>query len=185
MAKQSDDVRTWGEAAHALFKKHGVKQVAYVPDGGLASLIEACIADNDITAVALTTEEEGIAVSAGAWLGGQKCAVMMQSSGVGNTINAIASITAACKFPLFCIVTMRGDYGESNPWQMPMGRAVAPVLEAVGVRCIKVETVEDTASAIDAALTMAFHAEESVAVLVGQRLIGAKPFTARPAAEPA
>ena len=166
----------WSAQAHELFKEHDIKQVAYVPDAGLSKLIKSSLADNDIRTVPLTTEEEGIAVSAGAWLGGQKCAVMMQSSGVGNTINMIASLTTTCAFPLFMIVTMRGDYGESNPWQMPMGKAVQPVLEAVGVRCIKAETDEEAAEAIKAGLLMSFHGGEAVAVLIGQKLIGAKPF---------
>ncbi|UUX49798.1 phosphonopyruvate decarboxylase [Nisaea acidiphila] len=166
----------WSARAHELFKEHEIKQVAYVPDAGLSKLIKSSLADNDIRTVPLTTEEEGIAVSAGAWLGGQKCAVMMQSSGVGNTINMIASLTTTCAFPLFMIVTMRGDYGESNPWQMPMGKAVQPVLEAVGVRCIKAETDEEAAEAIKAGLLMSFHGGEAVAVLIGQKLIGAKPF---------
>lgn len=167
----------WSARAHELFKEHEIKQVAYVPDAGLSKLIKSSLADNDIRSVPLTTEEEGIAVSAGAWLGGQKCAVLMQSSGVGNTINMIASLTTTCAFPLFMIVTMRGDYGESNPWQMPMGRAVQPVLEAVGVRCLRAETDEEAAEAIKAGLMMSFHGGEAVAVLIGQKLIGAKPFT--------
>jgi sulfopyruvate decarboxylase alpha subunit len=175
----------WSAKAHGLFKEHGIKQVAYVPDAGLSGLIKASLADNDIQTVPLTTEEEGIAVAAGAWLGGQKCAVMMQSSGVGNTINMIASLTTTCAFPLFMIVTMRGDYGESNPWQMPMGRAVEPVLEAVGVRCIRAETADEMADAVQAGLMMSFHGGEAVAVLVSQKLIGAKAFSAPAAQESA
>ena len=174
----------WSANAHSLFRKHDIKQVAYVPDAGLSGLIEASLTDNDIQTIPLTTEEEGIAVSAGAWLGGQKCAVLMQSSGVGNVINMIASLTTTCAFPLFMIVTMRGDFGESNPWQMPMGRAVAPVLEAVGVRCLRADTAEDSAETIEAGLMMSFQGGEAIAVLIGQKLIGAKAFAA-PAARAA
>ena len=106
----------WTTEAHRLFKKFNIKTVGYVPDAGLTDLINSCEADNDINAVVMTTEEEGIGLSAGAWLGGDKSAVLMQSSGVGNTVNAIASIIASCQFPLFMIVTMRGQFGESNPW---------------------------------------------------------------------
>lgn len=173
----------WSESAHSLFKDHDIKQVAYVPDAGLSKLIKSSLADNDIQTVPLTTEEEGIAVSAGAWLGGQKCAVLMQSSGVGNTINMIASLTTTCAFPLFMIVTMRGEFGESNPWQMPMGKAVQPVLEAVGVRCLRADTDEEAAAAIQAGLLMSYHGGEAVAVLIGQKLIGAKPFAGAHAIE--
>lgn len=168
----------WSGEAYRLLKAHGVKTVGFVPDAGLTELINACDADNDIRAVVMTTEEEGIGLAAGAWLGGQKAAVLMQSSGVGNTVNAIASIIASCQFPLFMIVTMRGQYGESNPWQIPMGQATAPVLRSLGVRVYEVETDAEAAEAIDAGLKMAFISNAAVAVLIGQRLIGAKSFIA-------
>jgi sulfopyruvate decarboxylase alpha subunit len=173
----------WTVEAHRLFKLHGVKTVGFVPDGGLTDLINACDADNDIRAVVMTTEEEGIGLAAGAWLGGDKSALLMQSSGVGNTVNAIASIVSSCQFPLFMIVTMRGQYGESNPWQIPMGQAVAPVLKSLGVRVFEVETEKDAADAIAAGLKMAFSSNAAVAVLIGQRLIGPKSFIADVAEE--
>ena len=131
----------------------------------------------------MTTEEEGIGLSAGAWLGGDKSAVLMQSSGVGNTVNAIASIITSCQFPLFMIVTMRGQFGESNPWQIPMGQAVAPVLKSLGVHVFEVETDKEAAEAIEAGLKMAFVSNAAVAVLIGQKLIGAKSFIADVAEE--
>ena len=145
--------------------------------------INSCEADNDINAVVMTTEEEGIGLSAGAWLGGDKSAVLMQISGVGNTINAIASIITSCQFPLFMIVTMRGQFGESNPWQIPMGQAVAPVLKSLGVHVFEVETDKEAAEAIEAGLKMAFVSNAAVAVLIGQKLIGAKSFIADVAEE--
>ena len=110
----------WGDDIFTAFKEAGIHQVAYVPDAGHKRLINACIADNDIEAISLTTEEEGIAVSAGAWLGGQKCVMLMQSSGVGNCINML-SLIETCRFPFVAFVTMRGQWHEFNPWQMPMG----------------------------------------------------------------
>ena len=73
----------------------------------------------------IADQEEGIGLLAGAWLGGERGALLMQSSGVGNCINAIASIARACEFPLVLLITMRGEQGEGNPWQVPMGRATA------------------------------------------------------------
>ena len=168
----------WTAEACRLFRQHGVRIVGYVPDAGLTDLINACHDANDMRPVVLTTEEEGIGLAAGAWLGGDKAALLMQSSGVGNTVNAIASIIASCQFPLFMIVTMRGSYGESNPWQIPMGQAVAPVLRSLGVRVLEVDTEADAAEAIEAGLKMAFVSNAAVAVLIGQRLIGAKSFIA-------
>jgi len=168
----------WSVAAHRHFTAAGVRQVAYVPDAGLTRLIERCREDNAIETVMCATEEEGIGLSAGAWLGGQKAAVLMQSSGVGNTINAIASLITSAHFPLFTVVTMRGQWGEGNPWQVPMGQAVTPVLEAVGAKVFQADTAEDVAPMIEAGLRMAYSTDQAVAVLVSQRVIGSKIWVA-------
>ena len=165
----------WTTAAHRLFKKHNIRTVGYVPDAGLTELIKSCHADNDIKSVVMTTEEEGIGLSSGAWLGGEKAAVLMQSSGVGNCINQLSLIKYG-QFPFFTIITMRGEFGEGNPWQFAMGEAVIPTLNSMGVNCIKIEKEEDVESTIKAALTMVFKSERSVAVLLSQKLIGAKVF---------
>ena len=168
----------WSAAAHRHFTAAGVRQVAYVPDAGLTRLIERCREDNAIETVMCATEEEGIGLAAGAWLGGQKSAVLMQSSGVGNTINAIASLITSAHFPLFTIVTMRGQWGEGNPWQVPMGQAVAPVLQAVGVKVFEAQTNEEVGAMIESGLRMAYSTDQAIAVLVSQRVIGSKIWVA-------
>lgn len=166
----------WPAAIHRVFKQEGVRQLAYVPDAGHRRLIELCRADAALRVVPLTSEEEGMALLAGAWLGGEKGALLMQSSGVGNCINALASITCACQFPLFMLITMRGEWGEGNPWQMPMGRAVAPVLETMGVRVLTVDVAEDVEATVAAMVSMSYTTSTATAVLLSQRLLGAKAF---------
>src|SRR5215510_825493 len=112
----------WPEAIHRALAAHRVRQVSYVPDAGHKRLIELCHVSKSMVAVPLTTEEEGIGLAAGAWLGGDRAALLMQSSGVGNCVNAF-TLAANCKFPLLLLVTMRGEKGEANPWQIPMGKA--------------------------------------------------------------
>ena len=99
----------------------------------------------------------------------------MQSSGVGNCINMLSLING-CRFPFLTLVSMRGDFGEGNPWQYPMGQATIPVLEAMGVICLRVETPVQAVETVGAALTMVFQAGRAVAVLFTQRLLGAKQF---------
>ncbi|MGH8697749.1 MAG: thiamine pyrophosphate-binding protein, partial [Burkholderiales bacterium] len=125
-------VPAWPDAVYEALVAAGVKQVAYVPDAGHRRLIELAHANSDLTTVVLTTEEEGIAVLAGAYLGGEKGVLLMQSSGVGNCINALA-LPGECRIPLLILVTMRGEWGEFNPWQVAMGQATPPALEAMGV----------------------------------------------------
>ena len=166
----------WPAAILDCFKAHQIRQVAYVPDAGHSELIKLCHADDALRVVPLTREEEGVGVSAGAWLGGERAVVLMQSSGVGNIINAVASLTQACGFPLCLLVTMRGEWGETNPWQVPMGGATRAVLEAVGTRVEHVIHPADVAPAVNSMLAIAFTAQRPVATLLGQRLIGAKSF---------
>ena len=156
MSTQNKPAQRWEDDIYDCFVRHNVSQIPYVPDAGHAHLIRRVHDNPHMRPIVLTTEEEGVASSCGAWLGGQKSVLLMQSSGVGNTVNAIASIVSSCQFPLFMIVTMRGQYGESNPWQMPMGQAVVPVLKSLGMHVFEVETDEEAAEAIEAGLKMAF-----------------------------
>lgn len=166
---------SWPDEVHALFGAAQVRLVGYVPDAGHKRLIELCQADRAMRAVPLTTEEEGIGLAAGAWLGGMRSVLLMQSSGVGNTINVLGMVKE-CRFPLVTIVTMRGQHGEFNPWQLPMGQATAAVLEAMGVVVLPANTQEDVAPTVDSALRLAYNSYAAVAVLVSQRVIGIKSF---------
>ena len=135
-----------------------------------------CEKDNEIDVVTLTTEEEGVGLSCGAWAGGIRSALLMQSSGVGNCINAIASITRACDFPLLMLVTMRGEWNEFNPWQVPMGKATVKVLEALNVNVIRCEKIDDVSDTVNAMIGLAYKTNSVNAVLLSQKLIGAKDF---------
>src|SRR3712207_2741233 len=118
-------------------------------------------------AVPLTTEEEGVALSVGAWLGGDRSVLLTQSSGVGNCINMIA-MSNECRTPLVMLVTMRGEWGEFNPWQVPMSQATEPVLTAMGATVHRVDQVEDVIPTCTAAAKLAFNTCRTVAVLISQ-----------------
>jgi sulfopyruvate decarboxylase alpha subunit len=165
----------WSEGVYQLFKQQASRQVSLVPDAGHARLIKLCEADADLRLVRLTTEEEGIALAVGAWLGGDKSVLLMQSSGVGNCINML-SMLAVCQVPLAMLITMRGDWGEFNPWQVPMGRAAGPVLEEMGVLVSAAREESDVVGLTEGALRIAYNTLRPAAVLIGQRLLGAKTF---------
>jgi len=149
--------------------------VCTVPDGGLTNLLDLVEAHDEIDLVTLSTEEEGIGIATGCWLGGRRAMIAMQSSGVGNCINALG-LPLAYRAPCLMLVTMRGQWGEFNPWQVPMGQAARPALEAMGVRCFPVERSEEVGETFAAAADLAFNSRTSAAVLVSQRIIGAKGF---------
>ncbi len=165
--------RDWPAEIHRIFKDARVQQVSYVPDAGHARLIALCAEDPRVLTVPLTTEEEGVALAAGAWLGGQRAALLLQSSGVGNCINML-SLASTARFPLLMLVTMRGEWGEFNPWQVPMSRATQPSLEAIGVRVYRADTVDEVAETVAAAADLAFDGDQQVAVLLSQRMLGKK-----------
>ena len=165
----------WPGDIHIALAAARVRQVSYVPDAGHARLIQLCGADPTIETVSLTTEEEGIGLACGAWLGGQRAALLMQSSGVGNCINALAMVRT-CGFPFLALVTMRGQWGEFNPWQVPMGHATPAVLELSGFSVFPIEAPEQVGPTVAAAAKLAFDSSVPVAVLLGQRLIGTKSF---------
>lgn len=165
----------WPDRIHALLKRHAIRQVAVVPDAGHARLIRRCLADGDLRVVTLTTEEEGIALMQGAWLGGQRGVLLMQSSGVGNCVNML-SLATIHRCPMPMLVTMRGDFGEFNPAQVPMGQATRTVLEAMGTVVLRADRAEDVEPTVDAALKLAFNTYRPSAALIGQRVIGAKSF---------
>ncbi|HWC93169.1 MAG TPA: thiamine pyrophosphate-binding protein [Pseudolabrys sp.] len=166
----------WPDRLYAALKRAGVRQVGYVPDAGHARLIERCRADPDIHDVALTTEEEGVALAAGAWLGGERCALLMQSSGVGNCVNML-SLARTCRFPLLMFVTMRGEWEEFNPWQQPMGAIVEPVLKLCDAEVYRATQPEEVGGLAERAVQQAFGGERIVALLLSQQLIGKKVWT--------
>ena len=165
----------WQEDLYRVLKEFEVSQVSYVPDAGHRVLIDKSLADPEMHSVPLTTEEEGIAMLAGAHLGGARGVAAMQSSGIGNCVNMFSLVKNGL-FPMLVLVSMRGDFGEGNPWQMPMGQAVEPVMEAMGFVTVRIDRPEDVEGAMRAACTMVFKSGQAVGVLLTQKLIGAKAF---------
>ena len=173
-----DQASPWARIIYDVLTGAGVRQVSYVPDAGHARLIELFRADPGLTTVVLTTEEEGVALSVGAWLGGQRSVLLMQSSGVGNCVNML-SLLASCRTPFLTIVTMRGEWGEFNPWQTPMGQATPQAFEMMGVKVVRVDRLDDLEDAVSAAADMAFESDQAYAVLLSQRLLGRKKWVAK------
>jgi sulfopyruvate decarboxylase alpha subunit len=175
MAEAARAEATWQDEVYDALRRAGVRQVGYVPDAGHARLIVRAHEDPEMEAVVLTTEEEGVALAAGAHLGGQRAVLLMQSSGVGNTINML-SLPITCRMPFLTLVTMRGEWGEFNPWQVAMGSATPKTLEAAGVHVRRADHAGEVAGIVAASAALAFDCSVPVAVLFSQRLIGAKVF---------
>ena len=165
----------WTKDVYEVLVSAGVRQAAYVPDMGLKRLIELCWDDNSMTAVSLTTEEEGLALLCGSWMGGDRGVLMMQSSGVGNCMNML-SLTRACEIPLLMIVTMRGQHQEFNPWQNPMGQNAQGYLETAGVSTQMIEEDSAVGPAVAAAVGPVFDDNARIAIMVHQKVMPVKTF---------
>jgi len=165
----------WSSDVFEAMNARSIKTVCTIPDGGLTRLLNLVKSAPDMRLITLTTEEEGIGLTTGLWLGGKRAMVAMQSSGVGNCINAVG-YPLALRAPLLLLVTMRGQWGEFNPWQVPMGQGTRTVLETMGVKCFPVDKAAEVGEAFCAAADLAFNGNQSAAVLVSQRIIGAKGF---------
>ena len=174
--KAESPPRLWPADIYKSFKRLGISQVGYVPDAGHTQLILDCQADPEIKAVSLTAEQEGVAMLAGAWLGGERGALLMQSSGAGNCVNML-SLAQECRFPLLMLITMRGEWGEFNPWQLAMGQSTQKVLECSGVVVQRVDKADEIGEVVFAAGQMTFSSNRPVAVLIGQRVIGFKDWS--------
>jgi len=163
----------WRAQTFDAFERAGVEIFCYLPDAGLDAFIHRANAGNARRAVVLSTEEEGVGICCGAWLGGKRAVLMIQSSGVGNCINTFSLVTN-CRFPFFLLVSMRGEFGEGNPWQIPMGSTTKEMLELAGFQVFRAAHPEDAVTMVTEALKMAWRSDAPVAVLLSQRLIGAK-----------
>src|SRR5246127_68341 len=168
-------ISSWPEEIFAILQRFDVRQVPYVPDAGHSQLIERVLGAPSMRAVPLTTEEEGVALLAGAWAGGQRGVLLMQSSGVGNCVNML-SLTQIFRFPFLTLVTMRGEWGEFNPWQVPMGSSTQGVFELSGIRVLRATHPAEVKDVMEAAASQAYNACTPTAVLLAQRLIGTKVF---------
>ncbi len=122
------------EAIYNAFKDIGIDFVVSVPCVNLSTILNMLDEDDEITHIPVTREEEGIGICAGAYLGGKKPAILMQNSGLGNSINALKSLTELYEFPLIMIMSHRGTEGESICGQVPMGESTPKILEAMGFK---------------------------------------------------
>ena len=177
MSEDKDQaIRPWQRDIHSAFKSANIRHVSYVPDGGHQGLIHLCSNDPEIGTTVLTTEEEGVALAAGLNLGGTRNVLLMQSSGVGNCLN-IFTIAENCRLPLVLLVTMRGEFAEFVPWQIPMGKRAGAALELMGFDVFRADDASLVGDICAGAIDQAYYSNRSVVVLLSQRLIGRKNWS--------
>ncbi len=165
----------WSSVMFDLIRNAGIDLFTYVPDAGNDRLIALAIEHNDTRTLLLTSEEEGVAICAGADLVGKRAILCMQSSGLGNCPNYL-SLAKGANFPILMMISMRGDYGEQNPWQYPMGEAVETLLQTMGVQIFKVDRRDELEKATIAAIDASGNGATAAAIVLSQKFLGSKGF---------
>lgn len=164
----------WVECIVEQLKAYQVHYISYVPDAMGEQILMRARQDDFFDILPLAREEEGIGVATGQHVGGQRGAVLMPTSGVGNAINAIASLAIPYQIPIPMFIGFRGDLGEFNATQVPMGRALRPIFEALNVPYFLLTRPDEVAVQVQGALKLTYTLESPVAILISTQLAGWK-----------
>ena len=161
----------WAAAVCEGLRAAGSRHVVYVPDNPLSHVLRILGNEHaDVRTTVATREEEAFGIAAGMYLGGARPTVMLQSSGLGNSLNALTSLLIPYKIPALVIISMRGDIGEWNDAQVPMGRAVRAICDAIGIPHATAETPETTAATVRLAGETAFGTRQLGVCLLPRRM---------------
>ena len=165
---------TWAETIVECLKDADISLIAYVPDISIHQVTRLMEADDYFHVVSATREEEAIGIATGAYAVGRNAAVFMQSSGFGNTVNAIASLCIPARVPLPMFINLRGEVGEFNIAQVAMGRATRPILDTLGIQHYTLDTDDRLAMRVSGALKLCYSARQPLALCLTPMLHGGK-----------
>jgi sulfopyruvate decarboxylase alpha subunit len=164
----------WSKAVADALRRNGIRTFVTVPDFIVSQVLEHLWADPECRVITATREEEAVGILSGAYLAGERGALLMQNSGLGNCVNALASLNVAAQIPLVMVISHRGDLGEYNPAQVPMGQAAERILEALEVRTSQPHTLEAFESEADGLIKLAYTRSLPVAFLLPNDLTGGR-----------
>ena len=165
---------SWADRMVEALKESQVSLIAFVPDISIDKATRLMEEDPFFHVVAATREEEAIGIVAGAYSVGRNAAVFMQSSGFGNSINAIASLCIPCRIPIPLFINLRGELGEFNIAQVPMGRGTRPILDVLGLPYYTLTSEEGMEGVVRGALKLCFNTRQPVAMCLTPQLHGGK-----------
>ncbi|HEX4835808.1 MAG TPA: hypothetical protein VFW01_05670 [bacterium] len=166
----------WSAGMAQALRDNGYTVVAYVPDEVTDRLLQLLHEDRATRMISVTREEEGVSVLCGAYLGGMRGVLVMQSSGLGNSINALCSLAIGFQIPLLMVISERGRLDEVNPVQVPLGRAMPKIFEALGIQAFWIEGAEQIRRIVDGATKLAYSSSLPVALVLPTILTGGKTW---------
>ena len=173
---QMEETRAWHEIVVEVLKNHAVRLVTYVPDNVLRPLLDAVHADPFFTAFATTREEEALGIVAGAWMGGMRGILLMQTSGFGTLANVIASLAVPFQIPVLMMVSERGTLGEFNLGQAMVAKTMRPVLDALAVEHHTMTRVDEVEFIVDRTIRQAVATQAPACLILSPLLTGGKVF---------
>ena len=165
---------TWAKHTADVLRRNGIRLFATVPDYIVSQVLEHLWADPACTVVTATREEEALGILSGAWLGGQRGALLMQNRGLGNCVNTLGSLNVAGQVPVVLVISHRGDLGEFNPAQVPVGQAAGRILDALGIRHVMPASVADLEAQADGLVKLGYTRGLPVAFVLPAELTGGK-----------
>jgi sulfopyruvate decarboxylase TPP-binding subunit len=176
MTDKSTRVTAWHDIVRASLKANDVKLIVYVPDRVFTPLIEALHADTYFTTFAATREEEALGIVTGAWMGGMRGAVLMQTSGFGTIPNALASLVVPSQIPALIFVSERGTLGEFNLGQALVYKTMRPVLNSLAVENVTITRQDELGFILDRSIKQAVATQAPVTFILSPLLTGGKVF---------
>jgi sulfopyruvate decarboxylase alpha subunit len=165
---------SWAKHMADVLRRNGIRLYATVPDYIVSHVLEHLWSDPECRVVTVCREEEGVGLLSGAFMAGQRGALVMQNSGLGNCVNALASLDVASQIPLVLVISHRGDLGEFNPAQVPMGQATERILDALDIRHVMPRSVADLEAQGDGLIKLAYTRSLPVAFILPPELTGGK-----------
>ena len=176
MTKKPTQPAPWYEIVLATLKANEVKLVVYVPDKVFTPLIKAIHADPYFIAFTATREEEAVGIVTGAWMGGMRGAMLMQTSGFGTIPNALASLVVPSQIPALIFVSERGTLGEFNLGQALVCRTMRPVLDSIGIETHTITRYDELEFIVDRSIKQAVATQAPVTFILSPLLTGGKVF---------
>lgn len=164
----------WWQIIRDTLKACEVKLITYVPDNVLNPLLKAIHADDYFNAFVCTREEEAVGIVAGAWMGGMRGVVMMQTSGFATLPNVLASLAVPYQIPVLMVVSERGTLGEFNIGQAMVARTMRPALDAMGIEHHTLTRLDEVAFIVERTVRQAVTTQQPACLILSPLLTGGK-----------
>jgi sulfopyruvate decarboxylase alpha subunit len=161
---------TWYEIVVKVLKENDVRLIAYVPDNVISPLIKLLHADSYFTVVCPAREEEAVGIVTGAYMGGIRGIVLMQTSGFATIPNALASLACPFQIPVVMMISERGALGDFQLGQAIVCRTMRPVLSTLGIEHFAIQRLDEVEFVVDRMIKQAFWTQAPAAMILSALL---------------